>query len=205
MASQTPDSDTSSRARALAVGLLALLATAIFVAACGSQEDEIDPGNADDAPDYSKMVAAAPPAFAEIYDAEGGGLIDGGLEAYEAQIAALEGYPIVVNKWASWCGPCRIEFPHFQKEAAERGDEVAFLGLNTDDADDFASDFLATHPVPYGSFSDPDKEIAQALGTIAFPSTIFYNAEGEKTYVREGFYDSQEDLAADIDRYAVNG
>jgi cytochrome c biogenesis protein CcmG, thiol:disulfide interchange protein DsbE len=190
----------------LAAGLLILLASALLSLACGSDgTDEVDPGNAEDAPSYAKMVAAAPPEFADFYDAEGAGLLDGGKEAYEAQVAALEGYPIVVNKWASWCGPCRTEFPHFQNEAADRGDEVAFLGLNSDDSEDFASDFLSTHPVPYASFSDPDKEIAQDLATVGFPATIFYNAAGEKTFVHEGPYFSQEDLAADIDRYAVNG
>lgn len=206
MASQTPDSDTSSRARTLAAALSSLLALALLLGACGSGEDEIDPGNAEDAPDYTKMVEAAPPELAAIYDAEGGGLIDGGLEAYKAQIAALDGYPIVVNAWASWCGPCRVEFPFFQDLAAERGDEVAFLGIDVDDSEDAATTFLNTHPVPYGSISDPDKEIVNELGLGSFlPSTVFYNAEGEKTYSHAGPYDSAEDLAADIDKYAVGG
>jgi cytochrome c biogenesis protein CcmG/thiol:disulfide interchange protein DsbE len=203
MATQTPKTSASTR---FWVVLVLLLIAALFTA-CGSDggTDEVDPGNAEDAPDYSKMVESAPPEFASFYDADGAGLISGGQEAYDAQIAALEGSPIVVNKWASWCGPCRIEFPHFQNEAADRGDEVAFLGLNSDDSEELASEFLSTHPVPYGSFSDPDKEIMFDLGAINFPATIFYNAAGEKTFVHEGGYTSQEDLAADVDRYAVNG
>lgn len=207
MATQAEKTGRSKRRCAIGAALLALLLSAAVLAACGSDDatDDVDPGSAASAPDYSKMVAAAPPEFADIYDADGAGLLDGGQDAYDAQIAALEGHPIVVNKWASWCGPCRVEFPYFQAEAAERGDEVAFLGLNSDDGEDAATTFLETHPIPYGSFSDPDKAIMFSVGSRFFPSTIFYNAEGEKTYVFEGEYTSQEDLAADIDRYAVNG
>jgi cytochrome c biogenesis protein CcmG/thiol:disulfide interchange protein DsbE len=186
--------------------LAALLAAVFLLAACGSDGDEVDPGNAEDAPDYTAMVKAAPPELAAVYDAEGAGLIATGLEAYEEQLAQFEGHPAVVNAWASWCGPCRLEFPHFQDTAARRGDEVAFLGIDVDDSDDAATTFLSTHPIPYGSVSDPDKEIVNKLGLGSFlPATIFYNAEGEKTYTHTGPYESAADLEADIDRYAVNG
>ena len=183
---------------------LLLLLVALLVGGCGSGDgDEIDPGNAADAPDFTKMVDAAPPKLAALYE-QGGTLVTGGEEAYRAQISELAGYPIVINKWASWCGPCREEFPYFQQEAAERGDEVAFFGINANDSDDAAETFLRDHPVPYPSFSDPDEGIANAEGASPeFPSTIFYDAEGEKTYVHRGLYTSQEDLAADIDKYAA--
>ena len=74
---------------------------------------------------------------------------------------------MVVNKWASWCGPCRFEFPFFQEVAAERGDEVAFIGIDSDDSEDAARTFLDEFPVPYPSFSDPDEEIARALDAPA--------------------------------------
>ena len=190
--------------RLLAIGLLTALAALLF-AGCGSDDSEIDPGNAADAPSYTKMVDSAPPKLAALYD-EGGTLLPGGEDAYRAQISELAGYPLVINKWASWCGPCREEFPFFQQESADRGDQVAFLGINANDSNDAAETFLRDHPIPYPSFSDPDEAIANEEGASPeFPSTIFYNAAGEKTYVHRGLYTSQEDLAADIDRYAVNG
>jgi cytochrome c biogenesis protein CcmG, thiol:disulfide interchange protein DsbE len=182
--------------------LLALLAALLF-AGCGDDDSGIDPGNAADAPGYTKMTDSAPPKLADVY-AAGGTLIEGGTDAYREQVEALDGYPIVINKWASWCGPCREEFPFFQQESADRCDEVAFLGINANDSEDAANTFLRDHPVPYPSFSDPDESIANEEGASPeFPSTIFYNAEGEKTFVHRGLYTSQEDLAADIDRYAV--
>ncbi len=55
----------------------------------------------------------------------------------------LKGYPVVVNKWASWCPPCRAEFPYFQSQAIKRGKEVAFLGVDGNDNDADAKEFLA--------------------------------------------------------------
>jgi len=173
----------------------------LALAACGS-DDQLDPGNAADAPDYSKLADAAPPAIAELYSA-GGTLVGGGVDGFEEQIAKLEGHPVVVNKWASWCGPCRAEFPYLQNQAAERGDEVAFLGINTEDSDDAAETFLRGHPIPYPSFSDPDGDIARSIGAeLEFPATVFYDERGEIAEVHRGVYASEDDLAADIDRYA---
>ena len=58
----------------------------------------------------------------------------------EERIAALRGYPVVVNVWASWCGPCRFEFPTLQKLSAAYGKRVAFLGIDSQDSDDAAND-----------------------------------------------------------------
>lgn len=194
MASRTPRLD-----RILAAAIV--LATA-GLAACGSDEG-LDPGNAAAAPDYSEAVAAAPAALGAVYDG-GGTLREGGLDAFEEQIAELRGFPVVVNKWASWCGPCRAEFPHFQQQAAEHADEVAFLGVNSDDSEDGAETFLRDHPIPYPSFSDPDLDIAGAIGAeVEFPATAFYDREGEIVHVRRGVYASEDELAADIRSYAL--
>ena len=187
----------------IAVALILLL-TALLVGACGtSNDDSVDPGT--NPPDFSKAVDSAPKQLAPLY-ADGGSLAGGGEDAYNAQLAELEGYPVVVNKWASWCGPCRVEFPFFQDQAAERANKVGFMGVNSRDTDAAAETFLRDHPIPYLSFNDPDGAIAEDLGTgNVQPVTIFYNAVGEKTYTHSGGYESEDALAADIDKYAVNG
>ena len=134
----------------------ASLGAALAFAACGRSSTELDPGNAAEAPDYSAMIEAAPPRLAALYG-EGGGLLDGGLDAYERQVAELRGFPIVVNKWASWCGPCRAEFPHLQQQAAERADEVAFIGIDSDDSTDAAETFLRDHPLPTRASPTPTR------------------------------------------------
>jgi thiol-disulfide isomerase/thioredoxin len=171
---------------------------AVALAACGSD----DRGSAEDAPDYDAALKGAPPKLAALHD-QGGELLPGGTDAFDARLRELRGYPVVVNKWASWCGPCRAEFPHFQSVAARQGKKVAFLGIDSNDGEDSAREFLAEFPVPYPSYIDPDQTIAdQVEGALAFPATAFYDKDGRLVHVRNGPYSNDDELAADIERYA---
>jgi thiol-disulfide isomerase/thioredoxin len=129
--------------------------------------------------------------------------LDGGRDAFEAYVADRRGTPVVVNKWASWCGPCRAEFPFFASQAERRQGEVAFVGVNSSDNDGDARRFLAEYPVPFPHFRDPDLEVAAAFnGVQAFPTTAYYDSTGELAYVHQGGYASEAKLAEDIDKYA---
>jgi len=129
-------------------------------------------------------------------------LLDGGKAAFDAFIDKQRGKPVVVNKWASWCGPCRVEFPLLRK-VAEHDKDVVFVGVNSNDNDGNARKFLSQEPVPYKHFKDPKLEIAQEFhGVQAFPTTAFYDRKGQLAFVHVGPYESERDLTADIDRYA---
>ncbi|MDQ2631357.1 MAG: TlpA family protein disulfide reductase [Actinomycetota bacterium] len=188
----------SARLRPL-LALTALALMAFLCSACGSSDDE---GPSGGPPDYEKALAGAPAALAALYE-QGNELLPGGIEAYEKRIADLSGYPVVVNVWASWCGPCREEFPFLQELSARYGKEVAFLGLNSEDAEDAAATFLREEPVPYPSYSDPDKEIFDSLGGRGFPDTAFYDRSGELVYLKQGPYTDSSELEADLRRYAL--
>jgi cytochrome c biogenesis protein CcmG/thiol:disulfide interchange protein DsbE len=171
----------------------------LAIAGCGSSQGESDGTH----PDYSKTLAGAPAPLAALYR-RGNELMPGGVDAYEEQIAALRGYPAVVNVWASWCGPCRLEFPHFQQAAARYGKRIAFLGIDKEDSSDAALTFLREEPVPYPSFEDPDEEIADSIGaSLGLPDTAFYDRKGEIVYLKQGPYDDYAELKADIERFAV--
>lgn len=196
---RTSDVSRRSRASAAAATAVALL---LALAGCGGGGDPDAANPESRATDYDAALADAPPKLAALYE-RGNELIGGGTDAFEAQLDELRGFPVVVNKWASWCGPCRFEFPFLQELAAERGTEIAFLGINSKDGDDAAHTFLDQFPVPYPSFTDPDHEIGDLLeGAREFPVTGFYDSDGELAFVHRGVYASKDDLAADIDRYA---
>ena len=129
--------------------------------------------------------------------------IPGGVDAFKKKLESERGKPVVVNKWASWCAPCRLEFPFFRDQAKKRKGEVVFLGVNSNDSRGEAEDFLEEEPVPFKNFSDPKLEIAAEFnGVQAFPSTAFYDSKGKLVFVHQGGYPSEKELAADIDRYA---
>jgi cytochrome c biogenesis protein CcmG, thiol:disulfide interchange protein DsbE len=173
---------------------------AVGIGACGSGSSG-DGGTAK-APDYERALAGAPKPLAQLYD-QANQLLPGGTEAFQQELARLHGHPVVVNNWASWCGPCREEFPVFQDVSAKLGKRVAFLGVDSDDSAAAAATFLKELPVPYPSYSDPDKQISALLKiTVGLPGTAFYDSEGKLAYVKQGQYSSDADLAADIRRYA---
>ena len=181
---------------ALRIAALAALA-AVVVAGCGEDEES----TASEAPDYSALSDARG-ALGDLYS-EGDALLEGGRDAFDARLAELRGHPVVVNKWASWCQPCRVEFPFFQSQAAKRGTEVAFIGVNSLDSEDAAETFLRDHPLPYPSYVDGNETLAEAIGAApGFPATVFYDAEGERSQVHIGVYESERDLARDVNQYA---
>jgi len=190
--------DTDTRAKAIRI--LPVLLAAVVLSACGSADSASVP-----APDYEPAIARAPGELATLY-ANGPELIDGGQVAYDETLASLRGYPVVVNNWGSWCGPCQEEFPYFQAQAAAHLDEVAFLGVDSADSPAAYETFVRDNPVPYPSVADPDRELPKWIDTalVGQPNTLFYDREGELVYTHQGPYPDEETLAADIEKYALS-
>ncbi len=112
----------------------------------------------------------------------------------------------MVNQWASWCGPCRYEFPFFATLARRYEGEVAFLGVNSQDSREPALKFLKRQPVRFPHFVDPDGKIARTFrGGRSFPTTAFYSADGKLSYTHVGGYPNQAALDADIKKYTLDG
>jgi cytochrome c biogenesis protein CcmG, thiol:disulfide interchange protein DsbE len=178
--------------------LVALALAILFAGGCGGSAGGDYGGQH---PDY-KPLAKAPPPLNGLYK-QGNELLDGGTSAYDKRIAQLRGYPIVVNVWASWCIPCRQEFPVLQKLSARYGKKIAFLGVNSEDSSDAAATFLEEAPVPYPSYSDPGKDIYAEIGGIGFPNTAFYDSSGKLAYVHQGAYRDDAALEEDVRNYAL--
>jgi thiol-disulfide isomerase/thioredoxin len=150
-----------------------------------------------------RTLAGAPAPLAALHG-QAGTLIPASTTVYQRRIAALKGHPVVVNKWASWCPPCRGEFPVLQHTSTKYGRQVAFVGLDSSDNDHDASTFLKHFPVPYPSLVDRNSRIAQSLGIgRTFPTTMYYDARGRVQYIHQGPYTTDAAFAADIKRYAL--
>ena len=176
-----------------------LLICTVLVAGCGSEDPK---SAAPSAAAAKKQLAGAPAPLAALH-AQAGELLDGGVDGFKQRLRKLKGRPVVVNKWASWCGPCRAEFPHFQRQSLRHGKKVAFLGVDSQDADADAEKFLEKYPVSFPSYKDPDLKIAQEFHAVqAFPSTAFYDSKGKLAYLHQGQYSTEAKLAADIRKYA---
>ena len=101
---------------------------------------------------------------------------------YDGGVLTPEDYadrPVVVNFWASWCGPCRQEAPIFERLSQEYGERgVLFIGVNIQDAQSDAEAYLREFAITYPNGSDEDGRISIDYGVIGIPVTFFVNRDG---------------------------
>jgi cytochrome c biogenesis protein CcmG/thiol:disulfide interchange protein DsbE len=98
----------------------------------------------------------------------------------EVNLADLGGKPVLINLWATWCGPCREEMPILQDAHARHGDQVAFLGVDTKDNPERAGSFLQEVGVTYPQLVDLDgRLLSEHLRVPGLPVTVVVDAEGQ--------------------------
>ena len=101
--------------------------------------------------------------------------------------------PVVVNIWASWCGPCQVEMPYFEEAIKKYGDEVEILMVNLTDNQretrESALEFIKDKSLDMSIVFDEELSAAKAFNVKGIPRTIFINTNGEITYDKEGVID----------------
>jgi cytochrome c biogenesis protein CcmG/thiol:disulfide interchange protein DsbE len=90
----------------------------------------------------------------------------------------LKGRPVVINFWASWCGPCRQEHPVLEWGAREYGAQAVFLGVVFEDTEDNARQFLQQYGASFPQLVDPRSRMAVDYGVAGVPETYFIDPQG---------------------------
>jgi cytochrome c biogenesis protein CcmG/thiol:disulfide interchange protein DsbE len=150
-----------------------------------------------------KELAGSPGPLAALH--EQASQLVGSQSALSARLRSLRGYPVVLNAWASWCPPCRTEFPLFASASARYGRRVAFLGADSEDAAGNARSFLAQHPVSYPSYQMTNEALSPLAGVEGLPTTIFIGPSGKVVHLHIGQYNAQGTLDQDVETYALRG
>lgn len=149
-----------------------------------------------------EQLRGSPTALAGLH-LQAGQLL-GGETALRHRLAALRGYPVVINVWASWCGPCQQEFPLFATTSARYGRSVGFVGVDTNDHAADARAFLAQHPVSYPSYQSTSSQLSPLAAVDGMPTTLFLDGAGKVIGVHMGQYATSAALDNDIGRYAFD-
>lgn len=104
------------------------------------------------------------------------------LDGNAVKLSDFLGKPVVLNFWASWCGPCKMEMPDFHATCQALGDEIAFLMVNMTDGSretvEIASAFIREQGYGFPVYYDTDGDAAATYGVYSLPTTYFIDAQG---------------------------
>lgn len=120
-----------------------------------------------------------------VYDAEGAAV----------SLSTFRGKPVVVNFWATWCGPCQMEMPCFEALSKEYEDRVQFMMVNLTDGQretvDYVSQFLAVNGYTFPAFYDVDLDAATTYSVYSIPLTLFVDEDGTLIHSHTGAMDEE--------------
>jgi cytochrome c biogenesis protein CcmG/thiol:disulfide interchange protein DsbE len=107
-------------------------------------------------------------------------------DAATVPLRRLTGRPMVVNLWASWCGPCRAELPALARLSRTAGGRLRVIGVATLDVPANSVSYAADNRLPFPSLQDRDGDLQRGLRRNALPVTVLVRTEGTIAYVYQG-------------------
>ena len=150
-----------------------------------------DPVPSEGATEQEEEPVKIPAPDFTVYDSEGN----------EIHLSDFAGKPVVINFWASWCGPCKRELPHFEEAYQELGEDVHFLMINLTNGRetmDNALGLIQEEGYTFPVFYDTHANAAYVYGLRSVPTTYFIDAEGNAVMQIVGIID-KDTLMRSID------
>ena len=93
-------------------------------------------------------------------------------------LSEFRGQPVVLNFWASWCGPCRVEMPFFERTQMKYNGKTAVIGVNQGESADIVQEFGVRQNISYPLLVDDDNSVNLAYNVHSLPTTIFIDPDG---------------------------
>ena len=120
----------------------------------------------------------------------------------EVKLSDMKGKPVILNFWASWCSPCKMEMPDFDEAYAQHGEDIHFMMVNLTDGSretvEKASAFIEEQGYSFPVYYDTTQEAAYIYAVSAIPTTYFIDAEGHFVAYGQGAL-SMENLLTGIE------
>jgi len=142
---------------------------------------------------FTLNVAAATPGEVDVGGYLRETLLDG-LNGKSRKLSEYKGKPLIINVWASWCGPCRAEMDSLERLARRyNGKQFNVIGISTDDDGNAAKAFIKQANISFANYLDHNLLLENMLGANTIPLTLLIDAKGRVLQKARGAYDWNTD------------
>ena len=189
----------TGRSPLILVAGFALIGIALVLIIFGGQLFDDSEPEAEPILDQVGQISVDDPVVAQIPDGDIGAIGIGDIApdfalldvaGNEIQLSQFAGQPVIVNFWATWCAPCRIEMPELQAAQSDYAEDgLVILALNREESVEQVETYFTTEfdsPLTFTALLDSEATVAEAYGVFNMPTTYFINGAGEVAVVHRG-------------------